>query len=276
LAATLARVAAFESGRRLCLLFEAGAVRYAVEATSVVEVAPPDLDGDSIRGFLELKDLSILLGGPAEVRPGTAVVLDVSPTLAVRVRAVIEVADVARDPIFKMPQGLPETLALIVRGAVLHLNRLYLELVADAVPRTAASWVPTPRAVFLVDEPPEQALIFESQGRQYGIPLPFVSQVVPGALGFCPLPFAGGPIAGLFPHHQVLWPIFSAAGLLGAQAQREELFLLTELAGQNVGLCASRVLGVQQGFTPTQARGEYVSRSGGAASLFLDFQRMFS
>ncbi|HLL55634.1 MAG TPA: defective in fruiting DifE, partial [Myxococcaceae bacterium] len=80
-------MAHFESGRRLCLLFEAANGRFAVEATSVTEVAPPDANGVSIRGYLELTDLSLLLGGEAETRPGTGVVLDVSPTLAVRVKS---------------------------------------------------------------------------------------------------------------------------------------------------------------------------------------------
>lgn len=116
-------MAHFESGRRLCLLFEAGGVRYAIEATSVVEVAPPDMDGDSIRGFLGLRDLSQLLGGPPQARPGMAVVLDVSPTLAVRVTRVIEVADVARDTLFRLPQGLSEGLSVVARGAIAHQGR---------------------------------------------------------------------------------------------------------------------------------------------------------
>lgn len=275
---------AFESGRRLCLLFEAGGVRYAVEATSVVEVAPPDLDGESIRGFLSLRDLSQLLGGPAEPRPGIAVVLDVSPTLALRVGRVIEVADVAREPLFRLPQGLAEELAVVARGAVLHAGRVYLELAADALPNVqsqaqpsrAPRWASPMRPVYLAEQAPERALVFESQERLFGVALPFVSRVVSSADAFCPLPAAGGPIAGLLPLEQALWPIYSAPGLLGAASVREALFVLADLAGQNVGLCAARVLGVHQGFTPTAVRGEFAATGLPGPVLFLDLQRMFS
>ena len=118
--------------------------------------------------------------------------------------------------------------------------------------------------------------MFESQGRLYGVALPLVSQVVAATRGFCPLPAQIGPVAGLFPHAQVLWPIYSAPGLLGAEPTREELFVLTELAGQNVGLCASRVLGVHDRFTSAEARGEFTSRTLPGPALFLDLQRMFS
>jgi hypothetical protein len=86
-AASLPPVGPFESGRRLCLLVEAGETRYAIEATSVMEVALPGSDGTSLRGMLEVKDLSTLLGGSPETAMGMVVVLDVSPTLAVRVRS---------------------------------------------------------------------------------------------------------------------------------------------------------------------------------------------
>jgi hypothetical protein len=273
-------VPTFESGRRLCLLFEAGKSRFAVEATSVVEVAPPDLDGDSIRGFLELKDLSVLLGGPTEGRPGIAIVFDVSPTLAVRVRLVVEVVDVARDTLFQLPQGLSEALLLAVRGAVLHGGRLYLEVSSEAL-RTALdapvdAWASPLRPIYLVESAPERALVLESQGRLYGVPLAFVSQVVSSSDAFCPLPCTRGPIAGLFPHGQVLWPIYSAPGLLGGEPTREELFVMAELAGRNVGLAATRVLGVHSGFQPAEARGEFTAKGLEGPALFLDLQRMFS
>lgn len=271
-------MSAFESGRRLCLLFEAGQTRYAIEATSVVEVSPPDEDaGDKIRGVLSLVDLSRLLGDADEERPGLAVVLDVSPTLALRVRRVVEVADVARDPFFMLPPGLGAAFPVLTRGAVLHAGKLYLELSSDALPHEAGAVLAAPmRPIYVVDAPPERALIFESQGRLYGVPLQLVSQVISAGDGFCPMPAPSGPVSGLYPHAQVLWPIYSVAGLLGGQATREDLFVLTELAGQNVGLCASRVLGVHQGFTAADAGGEYVAKGLSTPALFLDFQRMFS
>jgi chemotaxis signal transduction protein len=275
-------VAAFESGRRLCLLFEAGQSRYAVEATRVLEVAPPDPRAeDRLRGGLELMDLSRLLGGAPEVRPGMAVVLDVSPTLAIRVKGVLEVADLARAPTFQLPTSLGDGLALLVRGTALHKDQLYLELVADALPSRPEgltfSIAAPHRPVYTLDQPPEKALIFESQSRLYGVPLAFVSQVVASNASFCPMPGpSGGPVAGLFPHAQFLWPIFSAPGLLGASARREELFVLTDLAGHQLGLCASRVLGVHGSLRRGEGNGELLGPTLPAPAIFLDLQRMFS
>lgn len=270
-------MAAFESGRRLCLLFEAGSGRFAVEATSVMEVSPPDESGQTIRGLTELQDLSVLLGGAAEERPGVGVVLDTSPTFAVRVKRVLEVADVARSPLFMLPPNLGEALALVVRGAIFHGERLFLELSADALPRKPhALGAATARPIYPADHVPDRALVFESQGRLFGVPLGFVSQVVTTTDAFCPLPSPMGAVAGLLPHAQVLWPVYSAPGLMGGQARREELVVLTELAGQNVGLAAQRVLGVMQGFTSGAARGELECRGLSAPALFLDLQRMFS
>lgn len=268
----------FESGRRLCLLVEAGETRYAVEATSVMEVAEPGAHGSTLRGMWEVKDLTTLLGGPPEQGPGMVVVLDVSPTLAVRVRSVVEVADVARAPFFLLPPGLGDALALLSRGAVLHKDRLYLELNAEALPHRPGAHPASapPRPVYLADTAPERALVFESQGRLFGVPLSLVSQVVARTEAFSMLPVQGGPVAGIFPHGQALWPICSAPGLLGAPALPEAFFVMTELAGQNVGLCAARVLGVVQRFEAAEGRGEFVAPGLPGPALFLDLQRMFS
>ncbi len=252
---------------------------YAVEATAVLEVATPDASGDRIRGALNLHDLSALLGGPAEVRPGTAVVLDVSPTLAVRVREVFEVADVAKDPLFGLPAMVGEALAGMMRGAILHAGRLHLELDADALPALLESKVTLgapARPIYLLDEPPQSALVFGSQGRLYGIPLSFVSQVIGRTGAFSPMPSPAGPLAGLFPHAQALWPVFSMPGLLGASAEAEPLFLLAEIAGQDVGFCASKVYGVHGDFRPADARGEFSARELSGPALFLDLERVFS
>jgi hypothetical protein len=76
------------SERRLCVFFEAGATRYAIEATSVVEVARATQDEETLRGHLAIRDLSVLLGGDPEERPGTIVLLDTSPSVAARARRV--------------------------------------------------------------------------------------------------------------------------------------------------------------------------------------------
>lgn len=271
-------MAPLESGRRLCLLFKSGACRFAVEATSVVEVASPDANGLAIRGVLELVDLSILLGGGPEVHPGIGVILDTSPTLAVRVRRVVEVADVAQDPFFMLPPSLAEALGLLVRGALLHGGQLYLELIAEALtrPPILPPSAALERSIHRSEQPPERGLLFESGGRLFGIPLGFVSQVVAAHQAFCPLPAPGGAVVGMFPHAQVLWPIYSVPGLLGRPARREELFILAELAGLNVGINASRVVGVHQGFSPGNEAGEFVCSGLDRPALFLDLQRMFS
>ena len=275
----------FETGRRLCLLFEAGSVRYAVEATSVVEVSPPDAEGDKLRGVFDLTDLSVVLGGGGEERPGLALLVDVSPTRAVRIRKVVEVADVAQAPFFMLPPGLGERLGRLVRGAFLYQAQLFLELAVEALAEPRAPLEVSPGAspvlpVFPLEAAPERGLIFESQGRLYGLPLPWVLQVVAAAGPFSPLPSEGGPVAGLYAHDQALWPIYSAPGLLGGEARREPLFILADLAGHHVGLCATRVLGVHGSLqrpegAPGQG-GEFLARGIPGPSLFLDFQRMFS
>ena len=268
----------FESGRRLCLLVEAGETRYAVEATSVMEVAMSGANGTNLRGVLEVKDLSALLGGPPEEGAGMVVVLDVSPTLAVRVRSVVEVADVARAPFFLLPPGLADSLAPLSRGAVLHKDRLYLELIAEALPhRVGPRASPaSARPMHWAETVPERAMVFESQGRLFGVPLGLVSQVVERGDAFSVLPVQSGPVAGIFPHLQVLWPICSVPALLGSPPVPEAFFLLTELAGRNVGLTATRVLGVLQHFAPDDTAGHFRAPGLTEPVLFLDLQRMFS
>jgi SAM-dependent methyltransferase len=104
----------------------------------------------------------------------------------------------------------------------------------------------------------------------------FVSQVLKTGPSYCPLPGRGGPVAGLLPQNQVLWPIYSFPGLLGATAQKAEFVVLTELAGRNVGIAAERVVGVHQNFTPAEARGSFKANGMTAPALFLDLERMFS
>lgn len=276
-------MAPFQIGRRLCLLFEAGEVPYALEAASVQEVAEPDSSGDRIRGALALRDLSLMLGGLPEARPGIGLVLDVSPTLAARVKRVLEVADVAGDPLLRLPLEVGGALSGLVRGAVLHRGRLHLELSAEALPARASAGVAGPASLMppallaqLLEEPPAQALVFLSRGRLLGVPLPLVTQVLGSLPSLCPLPAPGGPLLGLISHAQALWPVYSLPALLGEEPVVENACLLTEPAGHNVGLCASKVMGVFQGFLPAQARGEFHAPGLGGGVLFFDLQRMFS
>jgi chemotaxis signal transduction protein len=270
-------VPSFDSGRRLCLLLEAGETRFSLDATSIMEVAMPGPDRSNLRGVLEVKDLSELLGGAPEQASGMVVVFDVSPTLAVRVRAVVEVTDVSALPYYLLPSGLGDTLAALSRGAVLYKERLYLELIAEALPHQPGTITPSPRLpVHLLQFSPERSLILESQGRLFGLPLSQVSQVVQQGPAFCQLPGQGGALAGVFLHGQALWPICSVPALLGASALPESFCVLTELGGRSLGLCASRVLGVHSRLTPAEEPGEFTAPGLPAPALFLDLARMFS
>jgi len=85
-----------------------------------------------------------------------------------------------------------ETDAVVLVTQRVSDEALYLELAADAIPHGDASravrWAPPPRPIYTLEELPDRALIFESQGRYYGVPLPFISQVISASAAFCPLP----------------------------------------------------------------------------------------
>lgn len=236
---------AFEKGQRLSLLLEAGAARYAIDATHVLEVSPPDDNGESLHGHLHLKDLSALLGGPPETRPGTAVVLDTSPTLAVRVKRVIEVSDVAEKPRHPLPRRLIRRLEPAVRGVIEVSGALYFELDVEAAVRGIEADPPElleGGRVPLAPEP-DRALVFESQGTRFAVPLSSVSQVVSAGDRLCPLPHEG-PLKGLVLHQQHLWPAFSVPGMTGGSSQVEPLAVLVEVEGEGLGLLATRAFGV--------------------------------
>lgn len=267
---------AFETARHLYLLFLAGQTRFAIQATSVVEVSPPDFDGASIRGFLELADLSELLGGAHEQRPGIGIVLDVSPTFAVRARQVLEVVDVAGDRHFRLPRRASAVLGKAVRGAIMHGGRLYLELVPEALPPGRAALVPVHVPVYPLEEAPDRALIVESGGKTFGLPLSLVAQVAPVSDGFMRCPRLDGPLVGVLAAGETLWPVFSLPGLLGGQGEPEGFMVLGEVAGEPFAVAASRVLGVRERLARTPERGHFSWGLSEGTALFLDLQRMFS
>lgn len=264
----------FETGRRLCVLLEAGGTRYAIEASSVLEVFAPKA-GRAPQG-LELQDLSSMLGAPRVAEPGAGVVLDVSPTLALGVDRVVEIADVARSPFHQLPPSVGDRLSLVVRGAIEHGGRLYLELAPELLAQRPAALPAAPaRTLLMLEELPPRALVVESGGQRFGIPLPWVSQVVALDAGACRVP-PGGAAVAIQVHGQALWPVFSTPALIGGPAQFEPLLVLTELAGQNVALTARGALGVHGPFEPADTPGEHRPKGGGPSALFLDLQRMFS
>lgn len=265
----------FESGRRLCLLAEAGRTRLCVEATSVTEVSVPPPGATTLRGGVEVRDLSVLLGGPPEQEPGMVVVFDVSPTLAVRVRSVVEVADVSASPTFSLPAALGEPLLATTRGALLHKEHLYLELKVDSLPRQPGALGPPPvREPGLLRYAPDRALVFESQGRLLGLPLLQVLQVVARSPSFYLLPAPGGPIVGLQPHAERLWPIYSPGAPQEPEAEGtpEPFCVLVEVGGRRLGLFARRVLGVYTRFRADEAPGTFMAPGLPGPALFLDWQ----
>ncbi len=268
---------ALKSGRRLCVLFEAGGARYSIEATSVLEIGAPAADGETLHGVQLLQDLSSLLGGRPEQKPGMALLLDVSPSLAIRVHRIIDVSDVGDLPFLMLPPGLGDSLALIMRGAIVQGDHLYIELAAEMLPNKPFDRriVPQRRMRFCGDAP-ERALIFEVAERLFGIPLPFVSQIVPLGDEFWSLPFSIGPVAGLFPHAQTLWPLYSVPGLLGEIPSPEKLIILTDVAGHHLGIGAGRVLGVCGEFAHAGTPGLFRSPGIGDPLLILDLERMFA
>src|SRR5262249_1519291 len=161
--------------------------------------------------------------------------------------------------------------ALMIRGAVLRADRLYLELAAEMLsPQHLDPRVLPQGRICLSTAGAEKGLGFERDGRLDGIPLGFVSQIVPHGDGFCRLPFNEAPVVGLLPHDQSLWPIYSIAGMAGEPAAPEKFIVLAEVAGRSVGISAGRALGVRAHFEATSTPGEFVSRDAEGPVCLLD------
>ncbi len=256
-----------DGGRRLALLFEAGPARYALEASRVLEVTPPDPEPDraTVRGVFPLEDLSVLMGGAPERRPGLAVLLDSSPTLAVRVREGAEVADVGGAPHFQLTRDLAQRIGTVVRGALQHQGRLYLELRAEALGQTCMLPAPPPRIVTWLEGAPGPALLFESGGTLFAVPLAHVLQISPVLAAFCPFPVPGGVVAGLLAHAGTLWPVYALPAFLGRALVTESHVVLLELAGIQAALCASRVLGIEHGLIAGDEAGRWRTPDGRVA-----------
>jgi len=243
--------------RRLCVFFTAGRTRYLVDALSVLEVSRPVAGETWQKGHLTLRDLASLLGGEPEPRPGNALVLDTSPTTAVRVGEVTGVFDTRGDEQLALPSRLiPLVAPAVVRGVV-HEGLLCFELDPQAAVRGLPR--PTRKPEVLARAPGGPSLCFEAGGARYAVPLPGVLQVVPTGPGFNPSP-GGGAFRGVLAHQGRLCPVFAVAG--GAAAA-EPLVVLVESRGQLLGLSAARAEGVRP---PAALEGAVV----------LDLERMFS
>ncbi len=242
--------------RRLSVFFESGGVRYLLQALSVIEVAQPDADDETLRGHLGLRDLSVILGGEPEVRPGTALVLDTSPTRAIRVASVAGVFDCTGLTAPALPRRLIPLVSPAVRGALVRDGVLSFELELDAVVRGLPRQSRRPERFTRPADGP--CLVIETAGELLGVPLPLVRQVVTRGPGFNRAPSAGALAGALF-HRDALYPCFC----VGQGSQMESFAVILVLRGEGLALSAERVDGVR----PPERLQDVV---------VLDLERMFS
>ncbi len=234
------------SERRLCVFFEAGATRYAIEATSVVEVARATQDEETLRGHLAIRDLSMLLGADAEERPGTIVLLDTSPSVAARVRRVEGVFDAASHLVLPLPNRLVHLVAPVVKQGLVSEAGLTFELDAAEVPRGLPRQ--SKRVELATTTAPGPFLVFDAGPLHLALPLSDVSQVASKGPMFNAAPGVGS-FVGVLMHQQRLVPVFSLTG-----TEAEALLIVIELALGPVALSASRAYGVKTAGALGEAR----------------------
>lgn len=225
------------SERRLCVFFEAGRSRYAIEATSVVEVARATQDEETLRGHLAIRDLSTLLGGDAEERPGTIVLLDTSPTVAARTKRVDGVFDAGPHLMLPLPNRLVHLVAPVVKQGLVSEAGLSFELDAAEIPRGLPRQAKQLELATTTAKGP--CLMFESGNLKLALPLADVSQVASKGPMFNAAPGVGS-FVGVLMHQQRLVPAFSLTG-----TEAEALLVVIELQSGPVALSASRAHGVK-------------------------------
>jgi hypothetical protein len=228
------------SPRRLCVFFSAGASRYALDASTVLEIARTNEAGDlSLSWFTPTKDLARLLGGEDEAKVGAGIVIDVMPPLALRVKHVDGVFDAAKLPRWPLQGRLIPLIAPVISAAVEYEGRLVFELdpesTARGLPRQSR---PLERHTREVDS----GLVFTVDGERLAIPLHTVVQVIESGAQFNRSPNAG-TFLGVAQHRGQLCPVFTV-GPLGVVQPFAVLF---EVQGELVGLSASSVEGVRHG-----------------------------
>lgn len=225
------------SERRLCVFFEAGRTRYAVEATSVVEVARSVGDGETLRGHLAIRDLSTLLGGDDEERPGTVMLFDTSPSLAARTKRVEGVFDAGTQLVLPLPTRLLHLLAPVVKQGLVSDAGLVFELDASELMRGLPRQAKQLELAVTTAKGP--CLAFDSGPLSLAVPLADVSQVASRGPMFNAAP-GPGAFVGVVMHQQRLVPAFSLTG-----TDAEALLIVIELHSGPVALSASRAHGVK-------------------------------
>jgi chemotaxis signal transduction protein len=238
--------------RRLCVFFGAGATRYALDAVRVLEVARVNEEGTlQLSQHLPVRDLSLILGGEAEAHVGAGVVLDVSPTLALRVKQVDGVFDCTGLPRWAVQGRLVPLLAPAITAAIEYEGRLVFELDADGAARGLPRQLKPLERHHRTDFPPNavaprgfdpSALVFTVQGERLAIPLHHVVQVIEAGAQFNRAPNAGS-FLGVAVHRAQLCPVFTV-GPLGLV---QPFVVLFEVGGDLLGLSVSQVEGVRSG-----------------------------
>lgn len=226
--------------RRLCVFFSAGGSRYALDAVRVLEVARTNEQGVlTLSQHDQVKDLSRLLGGDDEPEVGAGVVIDVSPTLGLRVKQVDGVFDTAPLPRWPVQGRLIPLIAPAISAALEFEGRLVFELDAEG----AARGLPRQsKPLERHTREAESALVFLVREERLAIPLHHVAQVIESGAHFNRCPNAGS-FLGVAQHRGVLCPVFTV-GALGAV---EPFVVLFEINRDLLGLSVTAVEGVRHG-----------------------------
>lgn len=229
--------------QRLILKIEAAGSRFLLDAAQVVEVAVAPEPGQPLHGHTTLEDLSTRLGGDAEKKAHNAIVLDTSPTLALRVGRALGVADAAWARSFIVPPALARLLEPAVRGVIELDDGYFFEVDPEALAKAALPHRVPALHDLRDSRVASQSLVFLRAGQRYAVPLESVRQIVSTkSMLPCPLP---GPLEGLVQHGGKLWPVWSPD--THAHAERSPLAVLVESPAGAAALSAESAEGVRQG-----------------------------
>lgn len=225
--------------RQLAVFFQAGQTRYAVDALRVLEVVRSEHEPLVTKGRWEERHLALLLGGEDEVARA-AVVIDVTPTLALLVASVEGVFDRSGSARWPVQGRMIPLVAPVIAGTFLFEDRLVFELDVEGVTRGL------PRQMKTLERHVRQspsALVFSVEGERLGVPLHQVAHVLEPKGLFNRSPNAG-TFLGVVMHRHHLCPVYTV-GRPGVMLPFVVLF--EARAGDLIGLTATAVEGVKSG-----------------------------